>query len=122
MPILFSASELLNIAIEIERKDLAFYESLARSSGETRVCSSCNYFAGMEREHVRLFQGMLETIGEYSLTEDVYMEEYGLYLRSLVDSVAFTEDRVRNVVKKGIGDAEAIRIALSAEKDSILFY
>ena len=43
--------------------------------------------------------------------------------RALVDSAVFSNDQVaRQMAQKASGPAEAIQTALSAEKDSILFY
>jgi rubrerythrin len=65
---------------------------------------------------------MLGLIGDYHPPE-AYAEEYFLYLKALVDSVVFTDNQVaREMAQKVENVAEAIQIALSIEKDSILFY
>jgi rubrerythrin len=54
---------------------------------------------------------------------DYYTEEYELYLKALVDSSVFTDDRTaREMAENARNNSEAIQIALGAEKDSILFY
>jgi len=122
MTISFSGSELLNIAIGIERNGLAFYESLAKSDQDPMARGAYKYLADMEKKHIKTFQGLLEGVGEYKPPES-YAEEYDLYLKALVDSAVFTDDAVaRQIAEKVTTSIEAIQIALGAEKDSILFY
>jgi len=78
--------------------------------------------ADREREHIEIFQKMLVSVGDYRPPE-TYTEEYDLYLRSLVDSAVFSDDQVAREMAQKVGSAaEAIQLALGAEKDSILFY
>ena len=120
MATLFSASELLDVAIGIERNGLVFYESLAKTSPEKKVCRACSYLADTEREHLKVFEDMRRAMGDNP--QDTFDEEYSLYLKSLIDSVGFTEDKVRTMLAKGAESIEALEFALWAEKDSILFY
>ncbi len=122
MAIFFSGSELVNIAIGIERNGLAFYQSLVEKEKSVMARGAYKYLAEMEEKHIKTFQGMLDTVGEYKPPE-TYTEEYQLYLKALVDSAVFTDDKVaREMAEKVTSSAEAIQIALGAEKDSILYY
>ena len=122
MAIFFSGSELVNIAIGIERNGLAFYQSLAKAEKHEMARDAYRYLAGMEEKHIETFQSMLDAVGEYKPPE-MYTEEYDLYLKALVDGAVFTDDKVaREMAEKAASSAEAIQIALEAEKDSILYY
>ena len=122
MGIFFSGSELVQIAIGIERNGAAFYDSLVNSTKDLRARGAYKSLADKEREHMETFQNMLGLVGEYQPSE-TYTEEDALYLKALVDSTIFSDDQVaREIAQKVESDAEAIQIALSAEKDSILFY
>jgi len=122
MAIFFSGSELVNIAIGIERNGIAFYQSLAKAEKHEMARDAYNYLAGMEEKHIETFQSMLGAVGGYKPPE-IYTEEYDLYLKALVDSAVFTDDKVaREMAEKAASSAEAIQIALEAEKDSILYY
>ena len=122
MAIFFSGSELVNIAIGIERNGLAFYQSLLKAEKNVMARGAYKYLADMEEQHIKTFQKMLNTVEEYGHPE-IYTEEYDLYLRALVDSAVFTDDKVaREMAENARSSAEAIQIALGAEKDSILFY
>ena len=122
MAILFSGSELVNIAIKVERNGLAFYQSLVKKEKSVMARGAYKHLAEMEEKHIKTFQSMLDTVGGYK-TPEMYTEEYDLYLKALVDSAVFTDDKVaREMAEKATGSAEAIQIGLGAEKDSILFY
>jgi len=122
MAIFFSGSELVNIAIGIEKSGLAFYQSLVKKEKDVMARGAYKYLAEMEEKHIKTFQSMLGAVGEYKPPE-MYTEEYDLYLKALVDSAVFTDDKVaREMAEKAASSAEAIQIALGAEKDSILYY
>jgi rubrerythrin len=122
MAIFFSGSELVNIAIGIEKSGLAFYQSLVKKEKSVMARGAYKYLAEMEEKHIETFQSMLDAVGEYKPPE-MYTEEYDLYLKALVDSAVFTDDKVaREMAEKAASSAEAIQIALGAEKDSILYY
>ena len=122
MGVLFSGRELIDIAIGIERNGAAFYHSLAKSTGNEIAKGAYQYLAGEEIKHIEVFQSMLGSVADYRPPE-TYTEEYDLYLRALIDSRVFTDDQTAyDVAQRVASDAEAIQIALGAEKDSILFY
>ncbi len=122
MAIFFSGSELVNIAIGIERNGLAFYQSLVKAERNVMARGAYKYLADMEEKHIKVFQSMLDTVGEYKPPE-IYTEEYHLYLKALIDGAVFADDKVaREMAEKVTSSAEAIQIGLGAEKDSILFY
>ena len=122
MGVLFSGRELINIAIGIEINGLAFYEALLKVEKDTIARGAYKYLANMEEQHIKTFQSMLNTVGD-EVHPEIYTEEYDLYLKALIDSAVFTNDQVaREMAENARGSAEAIQIALGAEKESILFY
>jgi rubrerythrin len=122
MGVLFSGRELIDIAIGIERNGAAFYHSVAESTGNEIAKGTYEYLAGEELKHIQVFQSMLGSVADYRPPE-TYSEEYDLYLRALIDSRVFPDDQTAyEMAQRVTSDAEAIQIALGAEKDSILFY
>ena len=122
MAITFSASELINIAIGIERRGIAFYDTMARSTENAEARDVFQYLADMERTHIRIFQGMLGEADKYQPPES-YAGEYAAYLQALVDSAVFTDDSITSEMATQLSsDIEAMELAIGAEKDSILFY
>ena len=122
MSISFSGSELINIAIGIERKGIAFYDIIAKSTDNTSAREIFLSLADMEREHVNIFQDMLAEADKYQVPE-TYAKEYPAYFQALVDSAVFTDDMATSeMVTKVESDIGAVELAIGGEKDSILFY
>ena len=122
MAITFSGSELINIAVGIERRGIAFYDTMAKSTENATTRDVFKYLADMERMHIHIFQGMLGEVDKYQHQES-YTEEYAAYLQALVDNAVFTDDSITSEWATQVGsDIEAMELAIGAEKDSILFY
>ena len=122
MGLFFTGSELANIAVGIEQSGAAYYDSLAQSAKDDKSRSMWKYLALEEKKHIEIFRHMLDSLSDYA-PPDTYTEEYDLYLRALIDSAVFRNDEVARAMAQKVDNAsEAIMIALSAEKDSILFY
>ncbi|HUU63384.1 MAG TPA: ferritin family protein [Dehalococcoidia bacterium] len=122
MGIFFTGSELVNIAIGIERSGAAFYDTLAKSARNEASRVIYEYLALEEKKHIEIFQNMLGSLADYAPPE-TYTEEYDRYLKALIDSAVFRDDQTaREMAQKSASEAKAIQIAISAEKDSILFY
>lgn len=122
MGIFFSGSELVNIAIGIERSGVAFYDALVKSARNESSRVIYEYLALEEKKHIEVFRNMLGSLADYTPPE-TYTEEYDRYLKALIDSAVFRDDQTaREMAQKVSSEAEAIRIAVGAEKDSILFY
>ena len=122
MSISFSSGELINIAIGIERRGIAFYDVMARSTENAEARDIFQYLADMEREHMQIFQGMLGEAEKYQPSESPD-GEYSAYLQALIDSAVFTDDIVTSeTATEANSDIKALELAIGAEKDSILFY
>ncbi len=122
MSISFSGSELINIAIGIERRGITFYDIMTKSTENAIARDTFQYLVDVEREHIRIFQGMLAEADKYQIPES-YAGEYAAYLQALVDSAVFTDDMLTSeIATKANSDIEALELAIGAEKDSILFY
>ncbi|MDZ4230586.1 MAG: ferritin family protein, partial [Dehalococcoidales bacterium] len=101
---------------------IAFYDIMSRSVEDTRVREIFEYRVIMEREHIRIFQGMLSEADERQPSE-IESAEQPAYLKSLVDNAVFTDDMIASeAAKQTDSDIKALELAISAEKDSILFY
>jgi rubrerythrin len=122
MAVFFSGSELLEIAMGIERNGMAFYQALADKTGNKDVKDIYNHLAGEEKKHLDIFQGMSDSLGQAKPPE-TYTEEYMIYLKSLVDSAVFANvTEAQQKAAKVPNEIEAVDTGIQAEKDSILFY
>lgn len=120
----FTAGELFDIAVGIERNGVAYYDSLSQLTSDPSLKKTYEQLAQMERLHVGMFQKMRTGAGASGPVVPAPDEaEYGTYLKALIDSSVFTDDRVaRELARRASGPAEALQLALGAEKDSVLFY
>ena len=122
MSIVFSSDELINIAIGIERRGISFYDVMAKSTENAMAREVFQRLVEMERQHIETFQAMLAG-GEELPPTDTATEEYADYLQTLVDSAVFSDDALTSeMATQADSDIKALELAISAEKDSILFY
>lgn len=122
MSIIFSGSELLEVALGIERNGAAFYQALAEKTKNKSAQAIYEYLAAEEIKHLNTFQDILKRVGSYQPPQD-YAEDYQRYLKSLVNSSVFTDvAHAQQIAAKVSSDTQALDIGIQAEKDSILFY
>ena len=122
MSISFSSSELINLAIDIEKRGIVFYDIMGRSTENASAREAFHYLAEVERQHVQIFEGMLGEADKYQ-TPESYTGEYAAHLQTLVDNAVFTDDMLTSEIATQVdSDIKALELAISVEKDSILFY
>jgi rubrerythrin len=122
MSVIFSGSELLEVALGIEKNGAAFYQALAERTANNHTRAIYEHLALEETRHQKTLQGILDKVGRYQPSQD-YAEDYYLYLKSLVDSSVFSDAaQARKIAAQTSSPAQALDIGIKAEKDSILFY
>ena len=115
----YSAIELVNIAIGIERRGIIYYDIIARSTDDDQARTIFQGLAQMERVHLATFEHLLDEVGGAKLAEN---GEEG-YIATLLEDTVFTDDSVTaDVAIQADTDLKAIDLGISAEKDSILYY
>lgn len=119
---LFRASELLDMAVQIERQGLEFYETCLSHTTEASVRETLLFMANEERKHVEVFARMKTGLEQYALPES-YPGEMQAYIDSFVKDQVFTAQEKALEHAESLRDAkQVIDLALSFEKRSILFY
>lgn len=122
MSIHFTREEIINLAIAVERRGIAFYDTMARSTESAALRSALQFLVNMERQHVQIFLSM-HAEAERFLALKNYTAEHDAYLEALAASAVFTDDMVAGEMATKIGsDIEALELAIGYEKDTILFY
>ncbi len=115
----YSAKELVDIAIGIERRGIIYYDIIARSTENDQARAVFEGLARMERVHLATFEHMLDDTGDAKLNEG---EEEG-YIATLLEDAVFTDDSVTaDEAAQADSDIKAMELAISAEKDAILYY
>lgn len=120
----FNDGEALKIAVNIEEEGLEFYSTLAKSAKDTKVKDVFSRLASDEKDHLALFQkAYLEvtSLANPSGSPEEYMGD--LYLKYLIDTGVFSrKGEARKLAQEIKTDADALKIGIQAEKDSILYY
>ncbi len=118
----FNSIEVLEMAKDIEKRGLEFYQFQARRTDNQEIEELFLKLAGDEQDHYERFemleQAVRDKTGEEA--EYVYDEEVSAYLNSLVEFSVFPAEA--EVEEDFAGSREVIEMAIRAEKDSILFY
>ncbi len=116
----FSTKELVDIAIGIEESGYYFYTQSRKKFTDPNFTDLLAFLAEEELRHKELFEKML---GELSDTSGIFTEDYFQYIKALGDERVFkNNDDVDAAVKTVQSIFDVLKIAMAAEKDSILFY
>ena len=115
----FNADELFEIAEQIERNGVKFYQLAANDVKDASHKELLNSLAAMEVQHIKTFADMraeLSAMEKETITFDPDHEAVQ-YLRALADTRVFFEKEIDTSSMK-----EILKSAIGAEKDSIVFY
>lgn len=119
---IFSASEVVEMGIEIEKNGRDFYNGVKNLSKNPKAKELFEFLAGEEGKHIKRFEGILSEVKKYDPSE-AYPGEYFAYIRSLSEGYIFTKKNKGADIAETIKDApKAIELGIGLEKDSILFY
>ena len=115
----FNADEILHMAEEIEKNGAAFHRTCAGKVDDPLAVKLLQDLAQMEDDHQKTFAGIRSQLAakeKQSTTFDPNGEAV-LYLKALADTKVFFEKTIDT------GNMEEIlKSAITAEKDSIVFY
>ncbi len=125
MSIRFSADEIFEMAEEIERNGAKFYRKAAEGAADSETRLYLLDMAEMEDGHLQTFAEMRKQLSDAEREVVTFdpENEAALYLDAMADSHG-TEGK-KSVTEELTGDesiAEIVSIAISAEKDSVVFY
>ena len=125
MTITFNAFEILEMAEQIERNGIKFYRTAAKAISAPDAHQMLLDLAEMEVEHEKVFDEMKKELAEEDRQTRVFdpENETDLYLHAMANGHVFN-------LKKDPADlltgketlADIVKLAIGAEKDSIVFY
>ena len=115
----FNADDVLEIAEQIEGNGVKFYRTAAANTNDLANNKFLLELAAMENQHLETFKAMRSELSEKEKESTVFDPEgeAALYLRALADTRVFFEKEIN---LKDMQDI--IKSAITAEKDSIVFY
>ena len=119
---IFAPDEVLKLAIDIENNGKEFYESMAGKVKEENLKKLLDSLAQEEEKHRKIFEEMLENLGETEIVE-TYPGEYQAYMKALSDECVFTQKILKEKIERGFENpGQLLDFALRIEKDSIILY
>ena len=121
----FNAKEIFAMGVEIEANGKTFYETAAKKSAETSVREFFRELAAWESQHIAVFQKMMDELPPSAGTADVFDPdgEAEMYLRATADSHVFIRNKdIAGLVAGCRTAVEILDVAITFEKDSIVFY
>ena len=120
---IFRASEILEMAIQMERRGLAFYKACAEASVQAALQDVFQFMIDQELKHVEIFANMKKRLAEDYRLPESYPGETGSYLNSfLEDQVFLSPEQAADKVREISNPLQAVDLAVRFEKGSILFY
>ena len=119
---IFGASEVVELAVQIERNGKDFYTALADRLPNPKARDVFTYLAAQEERHMAVFQEMRGHLHRYEPPES-YPGEYISYMRALASEHIFTQGgKGKEVAGRVASESEAMDLAIGFENDSIVFY
>lgn len=125
----FNIDQVLEIAEQIERNGIKFYERMAGEIGDTSLKSLLSELAEMEREHEKIFHAMKDDLSKREKESTIFDPEGEavLYLHALADLRVFDREAEKAFdIPEGMPEKEKtekiFREAVRREKESIIFY
>ncbi len=125
MSITFNAFEIFEMAEQIERNGIKFYSKAAQNISKPDIRQMLLDLADMEREHEEIFAGMKRQLSpeERELMTFDPENEMALYLQAMASGHVF--DLKKDLSQQLTGKEtvkDILKMAIEAEKDSIVFY
>jgi len=118
----FSATDIIEIAIEIEKNGRSFYEGFARKTKDKAMAQFFSNMAEEEGQHEKDFKVILSSVMSHQPC-DVYQQEYFSYLNAVAGGYLFKDsDEFKERISNIDSEKDAIDFSLGIEKDSILLY
>ena len=118
----FSGSEIIEVAVQIERNGYSFYKTLADSLNDKDIKELFTHLADEEEKHIKSFQSLYDSFKECK-PDIADEEEYYNYVNMLASMNVFTKkegiDEALSIIKD---EKDALEMAIRFEKESIIFF
>ncbi|MCF8129019.1 MAG: ferritin family protein [Deltaproteobacteria bacterium] len=119
---LFRVSEILDMAVQVERAGIAFYESFRQAAVDPGMDAFLDYLIEQEHRHIDIFTEMREGEKNYGLPE-TYPGEIREYMDSFVKGRVFSgPEQAAEKASRITDPLEAVELAMTFEKRSAEFY
>jgi rubrerythrin len=119
----FRASDVTELAMELEKSGEAFYRAVARKVGSAQVQALFEDLADQEVIHYKIFAKLFQAVHGKPFMTDEEWNTYQDYLGATVQSAFFEgADKALAVADEVKDEQEALRMAIRFEKETVLFF
>jgi rubrerythrin len=121
----FNAREIFDIGVQIEMNGKAFYEAAAKKVAETAMKEFFLELAAWENTHIKLFGELRDSLPKAAGNVPLFdpNDEAAMYLQATADSHVFVKNKdMVGLVAGCKGPLEILDVAMTFEKDSVVFY
>jgi rubrerythrin len=121
MPALFTAREIAETAVEKEIKRRDFYAAVAALSKNPEMKKLFEFLRAEEDKHVAGFVELRDSLPVQDRPAE-YDADMQAYMDSVVEKRLYSNIDSRDFVQDAIDTHEVFRLAITLEKDAILFF
>ncbi len=121
MAVLFSAREILEAAVEKEKKRKGFYAKVSELSMNADMKELFRFLMEEEVKHVAAFEQIRDKLSVKTHSVE-YDDDMQAYMDSVIDDRLYSDMDSKEFVQKAIHAKEVFRLAIGFEKDAILYF
>lgn len=121
MAVIFSAREVVEAAVEKEKKRKGFYERVAELSTSQDMKDLFQFLKEEEERHVAAFGQIRDKLPEETRPVE-YSEDMEAYMDSVIDDRLYSDIDSKEFAQKAINSKNVFRLAIGFEKDAILYF
>jgi rubrerythrin len=125
MAIPFDAESIFEIGVQIEKNGKTFYTAVSKRVSDEALKSLFTELAEWEDQHIQLFQQLQAELPENVKEQNFFdpNDEMGEYLKAAADTHVFVASTdISQLAAKCASPVEALDMALTFEKDSVVYY
>lgn len=121
MTVLFSAREVVEAAVEKERKRREFYAKVFGLSTNRDMKTLFRFLMEEEDRHVAAFEQIRDKLSVETHSAE-YDDDMQAYMDSVIDDRLYSDMDSKEFVQKAIQTKDVFRLAIGFEKDAILYF
>jgi rubrerythrin len=123
----FSILEAVELAVGIEEEGIRFYTLAAEKVTEPELKELFENLKDKEYDHIKTFRSLYSTLAEKKGDPDaelyLFDPEVAAYFHGYIETAVFpVAGAAKSVMREVEGPEDILRLAMQAEKDSMLFY
>ncbi|MGE5842155.1 MAG: ferritin-like domain-containing protein [Deltaproteobacteria bacterium] len=121
MAILFSARDILEAAVEKEKRRKAFYSTVCELSTNRDMKELFRFLTKEEEKHVAAFARIRDNLKAEARPVE-YTEDMQAYMDSVIDDRLYSHVDSKEFVQQALTARNVLRLAIGFEKDAILYF